>query len=141
MFFSKNKFIAIFANYVVLWKDLAFILTLLLNLFIILSYSDSNPNEIQANINNQFESLATIRKMRINNPILLNSNLTVDETESLFFICGIIMIVCSTFVVLFFLLKKAPLYIKEAYKTHDLSEYGVLINSIFQIFNLGYSIT
>lgn len=50
--------------------------------------------------------------MRVNNPILLNSNLTVAETESLFFICGIIMIVCSTFVVLFFLLKKAPLYIK-----------------------------
>lgn len=41
------------------------------------------------------------------------------------------MIVCSTFVVLFFLLKKAPLYIKEAYKTKDLSEYGVLFNTIY----------
>ena len=70
----------------------------------------------------------------------MNSNLTVEETESLFFICGIIMIVCSTFVVLFFLLKKAPLYIKESYQKQDLSEYGVLINSLFQIFNFSYSI-
>lgn len=30
---------ALFANYVKLWKDLAFILTLVLNLFILLSYS------------------------------------------------------------------------------------------------------
>ena len=44
VFFSKNKFIAIFANYVILWKDLAFILTLLLNLFIILSYADNESS-------------------------------------------------------------------------------------------------
>ncbi|CAD8210359.1 unnamed protein product [Paramecium octaurelia] len=138
VFFSKNKFIAIFANYVILWKDLAFILTLLLNLFIILSYADNEKTGQQTG--DEVESIQTIRKNRISNPILLNSNLTVDETESLFFICGIIMIVCSTFVVLFFLLKKAPLYIKESYKKQDLSEYGVLINSLFQIFNFSYSI-
>ena len=40
LFFSQNKFIAIFANYVILWKDLAFLVTLLLNLFIILSFYD-----------------------------------------------------------------------------------------------------
>lgn len=47
VFFSKNKFIAIFANYVILWKDLAFILTLLLNLFIILSYADNESTRSQ----------------------------------------------------------------------------------------------
>ena len=44
IFFKKNSFIAIFANYVILWKDLAFILTLLLNLFIILSYYDGDDS-------------------------------------------------------------------------------------------------
>lgn len=38
LFFSHNKFLAIFANYVILWKDLAFLLTLLLNILIILSF-------------------------------------------------------------------------------------------------------
>jgi len=41
------------------------------------------------------------------------------------------MIVCSTFVVIFFLLKKAPLYIREAWGKHDLSEYGLLINTLY----------
>lgn len=39
-FFNQQKFIAIFANYVKLWKDLAYIFTLLLNLFIIGSFSN-----------------------------------------------------------------------------------------------------
>jgi inositol 1,4,5-triphosphate receptor type 1/inositol 1,4,5-triphosphate receptor type 3 len=43
LFFSHNKFIAIFANYVILWKDLAFLLTLLLNIFIILSFYSGEP--------------------------------------------------------------------------------------------------
>jgi len=38
-YFAKNKFLAIFANYVKLWKDLAFIFTIILNIFILMSYS------------------------------------------------------------------------------------------------------
>ena len=41
LFFKKNKFIAIFANYVVLWKDLAFLMTLVLNIVIIASFFDN----------------------------------------------------------------------------------------------------
>lgn len=67
MFFSKNKFIAIFANYVVLWRDLAFILTILLNLFIILSYQDPDGSND--------------RDKRISNPQLINQGLTKEETE------------------------------------------------------------
>ena len=40
LFFSRNQFLAIFANYVILWKDLAFLMTLLLNMFIILGFYD-----------------------------------------------------------------------------------------------------
>lgn len=43
-FFSRNKFIAIFANYVILWKDLAFLMTVWLNLLIILSFYDGEAD-------------------------------------------------------------------------------------------------
>lgn len=39
IYFSQNKIVALFANYVNLWKDIAFLLSLLLNLFIVTSFS------------------------------------------------------------------------------------------------------
>ena len=39
IFFSKNKILAIFANYEKLWKDLAFIFTIVLNILIIGSFA------------------------------------------------------------------------------------------------------
>ena len=39
IFFNKRKILAIFANYVTLWSNLAFYLTLAINLLILLSYS------------------------------------------------------------------------------------------------------
>lgn len=41
-FFNQNKFVALFAKYVILWKDLCFLLTLVLNVFIILSYYEGD---------------------------------------------------------------------------------------------------
>lgn len=41
--------------------------------------------------------------------------LSVEETMSIFRYCGIAMIVCSCFVVSFFILKKGPLYVREAW--------------------------
>jgi len=37
-FFANNKVLALFVDYVQLWKDLAFYLTLLINIFIFFSY-------------------------------------------------------------------------------------------------------
>ena len=37
----------------------------------------------------------------------------------MFRVCGIVMIVCSTFVVTFFLLKKGPLYAREAWSASE----------------------
>lgn len=65
--------------------------------------------------------------------------MTIEETKQVFNICGYIMIVCSTFVVLFFLLKKAPLYIKEAWRTFDDNDHGLLINTLIEIFAFFYS--
>ena len=45
IFFSHNKFLAIFANYVMLWKDLAFLLTLGINILIILSYYEGDEGD------------------------------------------------------------------------------------------------
>jgi hypothetical protein len=45
VFFSHNKFLAIFANYVMLWKDLAFLLTLGINILIILSYYEGDEGD------------------------------------------------------------------------------------------------
>lgn len=42
IFFSKNKFIALFANYVTLWKDICFILTIWINFIIITSFKDND---------------------------------------------------------------------------------------------------
>ena len=43
IFFSNNRIIALFANYVTLWKDICFILTLFINFIIITSYHDLGP--------------------------------------------------------------------------------------------------
>ncbi len=46
----------------------------------------------------------------------MSEDYSVSETLVIFNILGIIMICCSTFVVCYFLLKKAPLLIQEAWK-------------------------
>jgi len=44
-FFNRNKFVALFAKYVILWKDLSFLLTLILNLFVILSFYEGDGDD------------------------------------------------------------------------------------------------
>lgn len=41
-FFERNKIIAMFANYVDLWRDLAFLLTIVLNIFILMAFDSKN---------------------------------------------------------------------------------------------------
>lgn len=53
IFFSHNKFLAIFANYVMLWKDLAFLLTLGINILIILSFYEGDEGDEDV-ISNKF---------------------------------------------------------------------------------------
>lgn len=57
---------------------------------------------------------------RLWNPRLgLSTENSVENTEEIFDICGYVMIFCSSFVVLFFLCKKAPLYIKEIWRSSE----------------------
>ncbi|EGR27978.1 hypothetical protein IMG5_185610 [Ichthyophthirius multifiliis] len=99
LFFNRNTFASIFANYVDMWRDIAFILTIILNAFIIISYSEFNND-------------------RIWSP-KLNDDTTVQQTKQLFKIFGYIMIFCSMLVLLFFLVKKGPLYLKEVWQTNE----------------------
>ena len=63
--------------------------------------------------------------MRTTNPILglSGSVVSLSDTRYVFKLFGFIMIFCSMFVVVFFLVKKAPLYFKEAWNNNkDLIE-------------------
>jgi len=50
LFFARNKFISIFANYVDLWKDMAFLLTNLINILVVVSYSQGDSNNHPNNL-------------------------------------------------------------------------------------------
>lgn len=96
LFFQRNKILSLFAGYVTLWKDLAYFITIIINIIILLSYQDHDE-----------------RSDRLNSPHF--NNLSTEDTKTIFRSLGIAMIVCSSFVVLFFVLKKAPIYWKEAW--------------------------
>lgn len=99
-FLNQNKIIAIFAKYIKLWKDLSFLCSLILNLFIVLSFSISEDDDSD--------------ERRFQEPSLLHE-VDVTTTQQIFRIIGIFMSACTCFVVGFFFLKKAPLILKEAW--------------------------
>ena len=69
-YFNKNKIIAILANYVSMWKDIGFLMTILLNIFIFLSFS------------NQFGD-------RFSDYHLFNSSkYSTSTTKNVFLLCG-----------------------------------------------------
>ena len=45
LFFSKNKLISLLANYVDLWQNLAFLLSIILNFLIISAFSVNEVND------------------------------------------------------------------------------------------------
>lgn len=47
--------------------------------------------------------------------LMMSEDYSYDETKSVMQKCGIVMIVCACFVVLFFMCKKAPLYIQQSW--------------------------
>ncbi len=117
-FLNQNKIIAIFAKYIKLWKDLSFLCSLILNLFIVLSFSVTKDD--------------TSEKRRFEEPSLLHE-LEVQTTQQIFQILGIFMTACTCFVVGFFFLKKAPLLLKEAWG-EGRKRKGILMGIIEIIF-------
>lgn len=78
-------------------------------MFILLSYSSGvykDDNEKEYN--------------RLWKPSLgVDGSVSENKTKEIFKTTGIAMIVCSTFVVIFFLCKRAPLYLKRAWEENE----------------------
>ena len=135
LFFGRNKFLALFANFVDLWKDLSFIMTLIINFVILASFSDS------------FGSPDPSYNRLYNPRLFLQSE--NDRTELIFQYLGIIMVICSSFVVLFFICKKAPLIIQKSWEANKQNDeqserkqgfivkiFTFLFKSLFALFKI-----
>ena len=106
--FNKNKFIGIIFNHEKLWKDLAFITNLTIHGIIIASYSEYFPSTITFAI----DPSGAMDFARKNEPrFFLNKEL--NDTLIVIYVIGISNIVFSGLVVLFFLMKRAPLILQE----------------------------
>jgi hypothetical protein len=83
-----------------------------LNIFILGSYSENFGN---TDANERLLKPRLFQKASINEA----------ATETIFLACGIAMTVCAVFVVMFFLLKRAPLVFREAWKD-DINSKGLI---------------
>jgi inositol 1,4,5-triphosphate receptor type 1/inositol 1,4,5-triphosphate receptor type 3 len=135
-FYKKYPIIGFFANYIQLWKDISYYLTLVLNIFIIGSFAVFNADgTTTATVYQRLHEYNFFRKI----------DWTQQETERLFLGLGITMTICSLFVVIFFLAKIAPLIIKRAWAQPALIErpkpgYTIrLINLLFKLFFILFS--
>jgi len=109
LFFNKYKVIAIFANHVSLWQSLSFTIALVVNFLILASYSGFYGDETDP------------LKRRLNNPrLFLISEIT--STDNILHALGIIMLISTAFVVLFYLFKKTPLVIERVWNQADEKE-------------------
>ncbi|KAL4462524.1 hypothetical protein ABPG74_000354 [Tetrahymena malaccensis] len=118
--FSSNKFLALFANYVKLWKDLSFYISLVLNFFIIFSFSTTANADFSIRIDdyNLFDS----------------PNYTLNQTRRIFRVLGIVMIVCSNFVLLFFLFKNVPLIFQRTVKSGaQIKDHKSLLGKLYVV--------
>lgn len=106
--FNKNKYIAIIFNHEKLWKDLAFITNLVINGIIIASYSEFFPSTTNFALDPQ-EAISFARKYEPR--FFLDPSL--NDTLIVIYVIGISNIVFSGLVVLFFLMKRAPLILEE----------------------------
>ena len=106
--FNTNKLIGIIFNHEKLWKDLAFITNLTINAIIIASYSEYFPSKTAFIINPD----TAVNYARKNEPRFFLQEQLGDTLIAIRLI-GIFNIVFSGLVVLFFLMKRAPLILEE----------------------------
>ncbi|CAD8131502.1 unnamed protein product [Paramecium pentaurelia] len=129
-FYKQYKIIGFFANYIQLWKDLAFYLTLIINIMIIGSFShQSDPERPKDDVSNEaLNEYVFFRK----------DEWTQTSTKELISALGYAMMICSLFVVLFVLARIAPLIIKKALQRKPLLEgqgmIRLLINWLAKFF-------
>ena len=101
---SNNKLLTFFGQYVKLFKDLAFLFTLIINLIIFLSFGNKYGDRM------------------LNYQLFMMDDYSKKDTQRLLTIMGLIMTVCSNFVLAFFLLKNVPLIISKSWKKKNPKE-------------------
>ena len=104
-FFDKNKFLAVFANYVNLWKDLAFTVAIVVNFLIIGSYSGYFGDDSED---------IKHRRLFIPRIFLISSQTSTLRIIQALAIC---MCVASLFVVTFFMIDGLPLIVTQIWQT------------------------
>jgi len=124
LLFNKYKVLAMFANHVTLWQDLSFTIALIVNFFILTSYSSNYGDEEDP------------VERRLHNPKLF----LVDHINAkpILSILGVIMLISTIFVVLFYLFKKAPLVMErvwnEAEEKENQSKKKGMISRLLSLF-------
>ncbi|KRX08878.1 MIR motif [Pseudocohnilembus persalinus] len=115
-FFSHNPLLALLANYDKLWKDLAFLFTIIINIFILTSFSTKfSTDRLYGYHLFQLEEYNTSR------------------TKRYFQGLGLSMAISSGFVVAFFLVKTLPLIVRKVWKK---AQQGLLDKLIRWTINL-----
>ncbi|KAL4438400.1 hypothetical protein ABPG74_009439 [Tetrahymena malaccensis] len=116
-FFMSNKFISLFANYVKLWKDVAFMLTIVLNIFNLLTFTSKFGDRFY------------------NQHLFLDyQSYSVQQTNRIIYLLGAIMTCCSMFVVSFFLVKNLPVLIKRIWSADKGQENELFKHFLARIF-------
>ncbi|CAD8076144.1 unnamed protein product [Paramecium sonneborni] len=110
--FAKNPIFAFFATSGKLWENCAFVTTLVINLIVLLSYSQSFYNEGSSDLTGDliYERLQDPRLLEYPDfkwtPILIQG-------------LGITMLVFSSLIVFFFLVKRAPLKVDHIWEDYQ----------------------
>ncbi|CAD8153241.1 unnamed protein product [Paramecium pentaurelia] len=122
--FAKNPIFAFFASQGKLWENLAFVTTLVINFIVLLSYSQDFYNEGDQGVTGDliYERLQDPRifgyKQSTWTPLMIQG-------------LGITMLVFSSLIVFFFLVKRAPLKVDHIWE--DYQKQKKLINTIFDV--------
>ncbi|CAG9323264.1 unnamed protein product [Blepharisma stoltei] len=112
--YNRNKFTALFVSNVYLYRELSFMITLVLNFFIISSYSDF----VYEQDNNLDEDKERLWRYSLFYYDAYNTEggLNYVDTKSLMIIFGTVQVVLSALIVSFFLLQKGPYLAKTAWR-------------------------
>ena len=102
---QNNRIVHLIASKVYIWRDIAFTLTIALNILVLLSFSNYNEMDRMWG--------PSLFNFNYNEPHL-DSNTTILIIKSL----GIVQLVCCVIIVAFFLLKVGPIVARRGWRKH-----------------------
>ena len=115
-FFNKYKLIGILGNHVKLWEYASFYIGLVLNIFVISSYTSDAPD-------------------RLKDPYLF-LDFDIKNTKEIFTILGILNLVFSSLVVANFFLKRAPVLLGDIWKGFFTAKFSLIKTPLKFVFKV-----